>query len=173
MALLLSWVVIIIYLALRFEFIYGVAAVIALIHDVLFTLGIVSLVSWLLPKTWGIDLDLGLSSVAAYMTIVGYSVNDTIVIFDRIRENLKDMKRDLFSVVMDASVNQTLSRTILTSFTVFLTAVVLFLLTARSGGGIASFAFPLIVGVVVGTYSSVFIASPVVMWYRGNRPVVS
>ncbi len=172
-ALLFSWIAMIVYLAFRFEFIYGVAAVIALIHDVLFTLGVVSVVSWLLPKTLGIDLDLGLSAVAAYLTIVGYSVNDTIVIFDRIRENLKDMKRDMFSVVMDASVNQTLSRTFLTSFTVFLTAIVLFLLTARSGGGIASFAFPLIVGVIVGTYSSVFIASPVVMWWRGNRPAVS
>ncbi len=172
-ALLFSWIAMIVYLAFRFEFIYGIAAVIALVHDVLFTLGVVSVVSFLLPKTLGIDLDLGLSAVAAYLTIVGYSVNDTIVIFDRIRENLKDMKRDPFSVVMDASVNQTLSRTILTSFTVFLTAVVLFLLTARSGGGIASFAFPLIVGVVIGTYSSVFIASPVVMWWRGNRPAVS
>lgn len=172
-ALIASWIAMIIYLAFRFEFSYGVAAVIALIHDVMFTLGFVALVNWLLPKTLGIDLDMGLSAVAAYLTIVGYSVNDTIVVFDRIRENLKEMKREPFSVVMDVSVNQTLSRTILTSLTVFLTVVVLFALTARSGGGIASFAFPMIVGVVVGTYSSVFIASPVVMWWRGNRPAAA
>ncbi len=172
-ALIASWIAMIIYLAFRFEFSYGVAAVIALIHDVMFSLGFVALVNYLLPKTMGIDLDMGLSAVAAYLTIVGYSVNDTIVVFDRIRENLKEMKREPFSVVLDASVNQTLSRTILTSLTVFLTVVVLFALTARSGGGIASFAFPMIVGVVVGTYSSVFIASPIVMWWRGNKAAVA
>ncbi|MBI4713244.1 MAG: protein translocase subunit SecD, partial [Planctomycetes bacterium] len=119
-AIILSWLGIIIYLAVRFEFKYGIAAVIALVHDVLVSMGSIVLFNLLVPKSWGITLDINLSSVAAFLTIVGYSVNDTIVTFDRIRENVKIMKGESFNKIMDISVNQTLSRTILTSLTVFL-----------------------------------------------------
>ncbi|MFH1227813.1 MAG: protein translocase subunit SecD [Planctomycetota bacterium] len=158
-AVILSWIGMILYLAVRFEFQFGIAAVIALIHDVLISLGSVVLFNMLAPKSWGISLDINLSTVAALLTIVGYSVNDTIVIFDRIRENTKAMKGESMSKIIDLSVNQTLGRTVLTSLTVFLTVTILFLITARSGGGIAPFAFPMIVGTIVGSYSTVFIAS--------------
>jgi SecD/SecF fusion protein len=158
-AIILSWLGMILYLAIRFEFQYGVAAVIALIHDVLISLGSVVIFNLLVPKSWGISLDINLATVASLLTIVGYSVNDTIVVFDRIRENSKMMKGESIRKIIDLSVNQTLSRTLLTSLTVFLTVTVLFIITAQSGGGIAPFAFPMIVGTVVGTYSSIFIAS--------------
>ena len=158
-AIVLSWLGMILYLAIRFEFQFGVAAVIALIHDVLISLGSVVIFNLLAPKSWGISLDINLATVASLLTIVGYSVNDTIVLFDRIRENSKIMKGESIRKIIDRSVNQTLSRTFLTSLTVFLTVTVLFIITAQSGGGIAPFAFPMIVGTMVGTYSTIFIAS--------------
>jgi SecD/SecF fusion protein len=158
-AVILSWLGMILYLAVRFEFKFGLGAVIALIHDVLISLGSLILFNMIVPKSWGISLEINLSTVAAFLTIIGYSVNDTIVVFDRIRENIKLMKGESITKIIDRSINETLGRTIWTSLTVFLTVVVLFGITARSGGGIASFAFPMITGVVVGTYSSIFIAT--------------
>jgi SecD/SecF fusion protein len=160
-ATVLSWVVMIIYLAVRFRtWLHGIAAVVALVHDVLCSIGAIALCGLLVPKSWGLNFEFGLQTVAAALTIIGFSVNDTIVIFDRIRENMPLMRREPFRKIIDVSVNQTLSRTILTSLTVFFTVVLLYTITMRSAGGIAEFAFPMIVGVLVGTYSSVYIAAP-------------
>ena len=173
-ALIISWAGMIVYLAVRFEWRYGVAAVIALIHDSLIAIGFTSLAGAVVPKSWGLSFDMNMTTLAAILTIIGYSVNDTIVVFDRIRENLHLMKKQTFAEIINASVNQTLSRTILTSFTVWITCVVLYAVTATTGGGIAEFSFPLIIGVLVGTYSSVYVASPIVLWwYKGQKPSTS
>jgi SecD/SecF fusion protein len=158
-AIILSWFGMILYLAIRFEFKYGLAAVIALIHDVLISSGSIVLFNILVPKSWGVSLEINLSSIAAFLTVIGYSVNDTIVLFDRIRENVKLLKGQSLLKIIDRSINETLGRTIWTSLTVFLTVTILFAITAKSGGGVPSFAFPLIIGCVVGSYSSIFIAS--------------
>lgn len=168
-AIILSWVSMLIYIAIRFELKYGLAALVALIHDVLVALGVTVAFNWLVPDTWGIGVDINFSSVAAFMTIIGYSVNDTIVVFDRVRENLKEMKRASFGEILNASVNQTLSRTIITAITVFFSVTILFIVTARSGGGIASFAFPLVIGTIAGCYSTIFIASPFVKMWKGKE----
>ncbi len=139
-----------IYITFRFEFIFGISAVIALIHDVLVALAVYSV----------FKLPVNSSFVAAMLTIVGYSINDTIVVFDRIRENLKIMKKDSYSDVINKSISQTIVRSINTSFTTLLAIVCLYIFGVEA---IKDFALPLIVGVLVGTYSSIFIASP--MWY--------
>ncbi len=141
-----------IYIWFRFELIYGVAAVIATFHDVIITLGFFSL----------LNKEISLTVIAALLTLVGYSMNDTIVVFDRIRENVHTMKREEFSKLVDHSINQTLSRTILTSGLTFLAVLSLFLF---GGEVIHGFAFCLVVGVIIGTYSSVFIASPIVVYF--------
>ncbi|MBI3098670.1 MAG: protein translocase subunit SecD [Planctomycetes bacterium] len=159
LSLVLSWAGMIAYLAFRFDWRYGVAAVIALIHDVAVAYGVQSLFAhYVFPGT-GIGMEVGLTSIAAYLTVIGFSVNDTIVVFDRIRENTKTMKKESFRTLADLSINQTLGRTVLTSGTVFLTVTALFGFTATSPGGMAAFAFPMIVGVIVGTYSSIYIAT--------------
>ena len=136
------------YITVRFDRFYALAAVAALAHDVLITLGIFSL----------LNLDIDLAIIAAFLTIVGYSLNDTIVVFDRIRENLRlDRKADLFLTV-NRSLNQTLSRTIITSLTTFVVVLILYLF---GGEVIRYFAFALIIGVVVGTYSSIYVAGPI------------
>jgi preprotein translocase subunit SecF len=148
-----------VYIAIRFQLIYGAAAVLAVFHDVLITLGFFSL----------LNFEISLTVIAALLTLVGYSMNDTIVIFDRIRENNRLMRRDPFEVVVNRSINQTLSRTILTSGLTFLTVLVLFLL---GGQVLRAFSFALVVGIVVGTYSSFGIAAPlVVAWnrWRGQK----
>jgi len=143
-----------IYIAIRFEWVYGAAAVIAVFHDVLITLGFFSLFRY----------EISLTVIAALLTLVGYSMNDTIVIFDRVRENLRLMRRESFPEIVNKSINQTLSRTILTSGLTFLTVAVLFLL---GGQVLRAFAFAMVVGVVVGTYSSFGIAAPiVVLWSK-------
>jgi len=143
-----------VYIAFRFEWVYGSAAVLAVFHDVLITLGFFSL----------LNFEISLTVIAALLTLVGYSMNDTIVIFDRIRENLRLMRREPFATIVNRSINQTLSRTVLTSGLTFITVLVLFLM---GGAVLRSFAFALTVGIVVGTYSSVGIAVPVVVfWYR-------
>ncbi len=150
-----------IYIAFRFEWVYGAAAVIAVFHDVLITLGLFSLFRF----------EISLTVIAALLTLVGYSMNDTIVIFDRVRENLRLMRREPLTAIVDKSINQTLSRTILTSGLTFLTVLVLFLM---GGEVLRSFSFAMVVGVVIGTYSSFGIAAPiVVVWskYRGQRSV--
>ncbi len=142
------------YIAFRFEWVYGAAAVIAVFHDVLITLG--------LFKIFGFEISL--TVIAALLTLVGYSMNDTIVIFDRIRENSRLLRKEPFADVVNKSINQTLSRTILTSGLTFLTVLVLFLM---GGQVLRAFSFALVVGIVVGTYSSFGIAAPlVVAWNR-------
>jgi preprotein translocase subunit SecF len=142
-----------VYIAFRFEWIYGVAAVIAVFHDTIITIGLFSLFNY----------QISLTVVAALLTLVGYSMNDTIVVFDRIRENLKLVRRESLTNVINLSVNQTLSRTILTSGLTFLTAISLFLF---GGQVLHSFAFALVVGIIVGTYSSIFIASPILVFWQ-------
>jgi len=142
------------YIAFRFEWVYGAAAVLAVFHDVLITLGFFSLLRF----------EISLTVIAALLTLVGYSMNDTIVIFDRIRENNRLLRKDAFADVVNKSINQTLSRTILTSGLTFLTVLVLFLM---GGQVLRAFSFALVVGIVVGTYSSFGIAAPlVVAWNR-------
>jgi preprotein translocase subunit SecF len=150
-----------VYIALRFELVYGAAAVLAVFHDVLITLGLFSL----------LHFEISLTVIAALLTLVGYSMNDTIVIFDRIRENLRLMRREPFKTIVNRSINQTLSRTILTSGLTFMTVLVLFLM---GGQVLRSFSFALVVGILVGTYSSFGIAAPlVVAWnqWRGHGAV--
>ena len=146
---------IVIYISWRFEFQYAIAAIIALIHDVLVTMGAFSLA----------EKEFTLVIVAAFLTIIGYSLNDTIVVFDRIRENMRRKGKTLLKDIINASINQTLSRTILTSGTTLLVVVALFFL---GGEIIHDFSFALLVGVLVGTYSSIFIAS-VFLVYWENR----
>jgi preprotein translocase subunit SecF len=143
-----------VYIWFRFEWVYGAAAVIAVFHDVLITLGFFSLFHY----------EISLTVIAALLTLVGYSMNDTIVIFDRVRENLRLMRRDPLAAIVNRSINQTLSRTILTSGLTFITVLVLFLM---GGQVLRSFSFAMVVGVVVGTYSSFGIAAPiVVVWHK-------
>jgi preprotein translocase subunit SecF len=151
-----------IYIAFRFEWVYGAAAVIAVFHDVLITLGFFSL----------FHFEISLTVIAALLTLVGYSMNDTIVIFDRVREDQRLMRREPFPDIVNKAINQTLSRTILTSGLTFLTVLVLFLM---GGQVLRAFSFAMVVGVVVGTYSSFGIAAPiVVVWnkYRGQGTAV-
>ncbi|MEO8097210.1 MAG: protein translocase subunit SecF [Acidobacteriota bacterium] len=142
-----------VYIAFRFEWIYGVAAVIAVFHDTLITIGLFSLT----------NKEISLTVVAALLTLVGYSMNDTIVVFDRIRENLKMGRRDSMTNIVNLSVNQTLSRTILTSGLTFLTALALWLF---GGAVLEGFSFALVVGIIVGTYSSIFVASPILIFWQ-------
>jgi preprotein translocase subunit SecF len=143
-----------VYIAFRFEWVYGAAAVLAVFHDVLITIGFLSL----------LHFEISLTVIAAMLTLVGYSMNDTIVIFDRIRENNRLLRRESFADVVNKSINQTLSRTLLTSGLTFLTVLVLFLM---GGQVLRAFSFALVVGIVVGTYSSFGIAAPmVVAWNR-------
>ena len=141
---------IILYIWWRFEFSYGLAAVIALFHDVLITIGIFSI----------FGKEISLSVVAALLTIIGYSLNDTIVIFDRIREDLKLYRKKPFAEVINMSINQTLSRTVITSLTTFVVVLSLYLF---GGSVIHDMALALLIGVIVGTYSSIFIASPILV----------
>jgi len=142
-----------VYIAFRFEWIYGVAAVIAVFHDTIITIGLFSL----------FNKEISLTVVAALLTLVGYSMNDTIVVFDRIRENLKLMRRESLTSLINISVNQTLSRTVLTSGLTLLTAMSLLIFGGQVLNG---FSFALVCGIIVGTYSSVFIASPILIFWQ-------
>jgi len=142
-----------VYIAFRFEWIYGVAAVAAVFHDVLITIGFFSI----------FDREIELTAVAAFLTLVGYSMNDTIVIFDRVRENRKLTRRQPLASLLNLSVNQTLARTVLTSG---LTLLAIACLLIFGGEVLRSFSFALFVGVIVGTYSSVFVASPILLWWQ-------
>jgi preprotein translocase subunit SecF len=141
----------------RFEFRYALGGIVALIHDVLITITFLSL--------FGKEFDLNI--VAALLTIIGFSINDTIVIFDRIRDNMKKNIKTPLMEIINTSVNQTLSRTILTSLTVFMVLLVLFFL---GGSVIHDFTFTLLVGTIAGVYSTVFIASPIVLLFERIRP---
>lgn len=157
LAVIFSWIGMLIYVAFRFEFSYAVGGIIGVIHDVIVVVGIFSI----------FNIEFTLTVVAALLTVIGYSIHDTIVVFDRVRENVrKNTKKDL-PTIMNESMNQTLSRTILTSFTVVIVVAVLYFL---GGAVIHDFAFTLLVGVIFGTYSSVFIASPVVLAWEKIKP---
>jgi preprotein translocase subunit SecF len=142
-----------VYIAFRFEWIYGLGAVIACFHDTLITIGLFSL----------FNKEISMTVIAALLTLVGYSMNDTIVIFDRIRENLKFSRKEPLEAVMNRAVNQTLSRTVMTSGLTFLTVIALFIWGGPVLGG---FSFALVCGIIVGTYSSVFVASPIVLFWH-------
>ncbi len=154
-----------VYLGFRFEWIYGVAAVVTVFHDTLITVGAFSLT----------NKEISLTVIAAILTLIGYSNNDTIVVFDRIRENLKLMRREKLSDIVNRSINQTLSRTILTAGLTFLTVLALYLF---GGEVLHGFSFALVIGILIGTYSSIAIAAPILVAYqdwrstRGRQPVV-
>ena len=150
LAILYALGFILIYISVRFEFKYAIGAIAALTHDVLITLGVFSILGY----------EISLAVIAAFLTIVGYSLNDTIVIFDRVRENVKSLKGSSIESVINQSINDSLSRTIVTSLTTFLVVLILFLV---GGEVIHTFSFAMIVGVVIGTYSSIFVASPIVI----------
>jgi preprotein translocase SecF subunit len=142
-----------VYIAFRFEWIYGVAAVLAVFHDVMITLGFFSLFQW----------EISLTVIAALLTLVGYSMNDTIVIFDRIRENLRMRRRDNLAQVANDSINQTLSRTVITSGLTFISVVAIVLF---GGEVLRGFALALTIGIIIGTYSSIAVASPMMIWWE-------
>jgi preprotein translocase subunit SecF len=165
LATVYSLVGMLVYLAFRFELIYGVAAVITVFHDTLITLGAFSLTNK--PIT--------LTVIAAILTLIGYSNNDTIVVFDRIRENLKMMRREKLADVVNRSINQTLSRTILTAGLTFLTVLALYLF---GGEVLHGFSFALVIGILIGTYSSIAVAAPILVAYQEwrsnrNKPAVA
>jgi len=144
------------YISIRFEFNFALSAIAALAHDVFVTLGIFSIMGY----------EISLPIIAAFLTIVGYSLNDTIVIFDRIRENVKSMKRLTYTQVVDHSINDSLSRTIITSVTTFIVVLVLWLF---GGAVINLFAFAMMIGVIVGTHSSIFVACPLVVRLHAGK----
>ncbi|MEA3333389.1 MAG: protein translocase subunit SecF [Pseudomonadota bacterium] len=156
LAIIYAMIGILIYITVRFEFRFALGAIIALAHDVMITVGVFAL----------LDKEFSLPIVAALLAIVGYSLNDTIVVYDRIRENMKGLGKQNFITTVNRSINQTISRTVLTSLTTMLVLVSLFFL---GGGVIHDFAFAMIVGVMIGTYSSIFIASPVVISMQSKK----
>jgi len=164
LAALYSLIGMLVYLGFRFEWIYGVAAVLTVFHDTLITVGAFSLLNW----------EISLTVIAAILTLIGYSNNDTIVVFDRIRENIKLLRRERLADIVNKSINQTLSRTILTAGLTFLTVLALFLF---GGEVLHGFSFALVIGILIGTYSSIAIAAPILVAYqewrteRGKRPV--
>ena len=149
MAIISALGLILVYISIRFEFKFALGAIAALAHDILITLGIFSI----------LGLEISLPIIAAFLTIVGYSLNDTIVIFDRIRENIKVRRRDDYLTIINTSINESLSRTIVTSLTTFFVVMILWLF---GGEVIHNFALAMMVGVIVGTYSSIYVASPIV-----------
>ncbi|MGO9095690.1 MAG: protein translocase subunit SecF [Bryobacteraceae bacterium] len=170
-ATLLALAGMLVYIAFRFEWIYGVAAVVAVFHDTIITIGLFSI----------FNKEISLTVIAALLTLVGYSMNDTIVVFDRIRENLRLPHREKMWDLVNKSVNQTLSRTILTSGLTFLTVLALFLF---GGEVLHGFSLALVIGIIIGTYSSIFVASPIVVYWQdlsdsrkrppgGYRPVAA
>lgn len=156
-ATVLSLAGLLVYLAFRFQISFGVGAVVATAHDLLITLAFLAFFQY----------DMTLNVIAAILTMTGYSTNDTIVIFDRVRENLKSMRRDSLTDVINASVNQTLGRTVITAGTALLTSLALFFF---GGDVLHGFAFTMVVGIITGTYSSVFIAAAMVSFWRGSGP---
>jgi preprotein translocase subunit SecF len=163
LATLYSLLGMLVYLGFRFEWIYGIAAVITVFHDTLITVGAFSLT----------NTDITLTVIAAILTLIGYSNNDTIVVFDRIRENIKLMRREKLADIVNRSINQTLSRTILTAGLTFLTVLALFLF---GGEVLRGFSLALVIGILIGTYSSIAIAAPILVAYqdwrieKGKRP---
>lgn len=158
-AVFLALLVMLIYLGFRFKFIFAAGAVVALFHDVLITLGLYSLLYGVIP---GLNLEIDLPVVAAFLTLVGYSINDTVIVFDRIRENMKIHKTLDLEILINSSINKTVNRTIITSVTTLLAVVILLFL---GGDVLRAFSFTLFFGIIIGTYSSVFVASALVFDY--------
>lgn len=156
LAILYAMVGILIYITWRFEFRFAVGSIVALVHDVIITLGLFSI----------FNKEIDLPIIAAFLAIIGYSLNDTIIVYDRIRENMAKNTRESLATVINASINQTLSRTILTSGTTLLVVLALFIF---GGGVIHNFAFALLIGILVGTYSSIFVASPILVFWDDWR----
>jgi len=161
-AVLFSLIAILVYLAFRFKFIFALGAVVALFHDVLITLGLYAALYGVIP---GLNLEIDLTVVAAFLTLIGYSVNDTVIVFDRVRENLKIHKTMPLFELINMSVNRTMSRTILTGGTTIIATLVLLIF---GGEVLRAFAFTLFFGIIIGTYSSIFVASALVLEYA-NR----
>lgn len=152
-------VILLVYISWRFEFRFAIGAIAALVHDVLITLGVFAILA----------KEINLPTVAAFLTIIGYSLNDTIVVFDRIRENTQSLRGTDYVTVLNRSINQSLSRTVITSLTTLFVVGVIFIITS-SGEEINTFALALISGILVGTYSSVFIASPILYLWNRSQP---
>ncbi len=155
-SVLAACLLIVLYITVRFVFRYSIAAILATLHDVIITLGVFSL----------LNKEISLSIIAAFLTIIGYSLNDTIVVFDRIRENMRQRRKESYREVCNRSINDTLSRTILTAGTTLLASLALYFL---GGPVIRDFAFCLSFGVLIGTFSSIFIASPILIWWTERR----
>ncbi len=166
-ALLGALVAILIYVGIRFEFRFAAASVVAIFHDVFIVLGLISLLGGVFDF---MPLDIDQSIIAAFLTIAGYSINDTVVVYDRIRENVIGRKPSEYTAIFNVSLNQTLSRTVITSGTTLLTVIVLFIF---AGPAIRGFSFAILIGIAVGTYSSIFIAAPIVLdWQlKSKRPI--
>lgn len=162
-AIIFSLIAILIYLGFRFKFVFAVGAVAALFHDVLITVGLYSVLYGVIP---GLNLEIDLTVVAAFLTLVGYSINDTVVVFDRVRENMKIHKTADLQEVINKSINQTMSRTIITGVTTLITVFILMLI---GGDVLRAFAFTLFFGIIIGTYSSIFVASAFVLEYATKR----
>ncbi|MFN5308681.1 MAG: protein translocase subunit SecF [Candidatus Kapaibacterium sp.] len=160
-AVVLAIIAIMLYIAFRFEFTFGIGAAVAIIHDVLVTLAFVAILS----KLGFLNLEMNTAMIAAFLTVIGFSVNDTVIIFDRVRENLEKHKAMNLIQLMNLSINETLSRTVNTVMTVVL---VLLTMTLFGGEGLEGFAFTMLIGIVTGTYSSIYIASAFVIWYVQN-----
>jgi preprotein translocase subunit SecF len=160
-AVVLAILAIMLYIAFRFEFTFGIGAAVAIIHDVLVTLAFVSIFS----KFGILNLEMNTAMIAAFLTVIGFSVNDTVIIFDRVRENLEKHKAMNLIQLMNLSINETLSRTINTITTVVL---VLLTMTLFGGEGLQGFAFTMLIGILTGAYSSIYIASAFVIWYIQN-----
>jgi len=155
MAMVLSFLAIMIYIWIRFEWNFGIGVLIALLHDVVLSLGFMSITEY----------DFNLSTIAAILTVIGYSVNDSVVIYDRIRENLRKYSKKAFSDIINLSVNETLSRTTITVFTTLLANLALILL---GGEAIRSFSMLVFVGIFIGTYSSIFISAPILTLFNSK-----
>lgn len=158
LALVVATALMLLYIAFRFEFVYGLGSVVALLHDVL----IAFVISVLFNKTGLLNLETNINSIAAYLTILGYSINDKVVVFDRLRENRELHKSMSLSQLINLSLNETLSRTLITGISVL---VALLVLVFFGGEALEGFAFTMFIGIVVGTYSSIYIAASFVLWY--------
>tara|TARA_Y100000590_G_scaffold87538_2_gene98182 strand:- start:176 stop:1078 length:903 start_codon:yes stop_codon:yes gene_type:complete len=157
-AILLALLLISIYISIRFDRYYALGSLAALVHDVIITLGILSL----------LNIEIGITVIAALLTIVGYSLNDTIVVYDRIRENFYKLMNDSNINIINRSLNETLNRTVITSITTLLVVIILFFF---GGAVLKPFAITLIIGILIGTYSSIFIASPVMLYFEEKYPI--
>ncbi len=164
-AVIAAMVIIMIYVGFRFKFIYGVAGVVAIFHDVIATLGVVVLCDGLSPH---LNLEMSQNLMAAFLTLIGFSINDTVIVFDRIRENIKVHRSDSLFTIINKSVNETLSRTIITSGTVILVLIVLIVFGGEVNRG---FAFTFFIGTVFGTYSSIYVASAIVLDYTIRKNI--